>query len=264
MFLIQDAFRKYSEMDKEVDAILELNLPFQTFGILPFTSIVTGLDTLPKYVIIRGGTKVLDIITNDTITGDFDKQIFKEGLFYNPTTFDQAYYQTLDLPSLNENADIHNMRDIIDVKFEQAFVKPSNDRKSFNALFVDNQTIREALELTQYQANYLDQTCLLTTEIVEINRECRFYIVNQHVITGSHYRIDNQTKHLPIQAKDIMWQVANEYCKLFQPHDVFVIDIAETPIGFKIVEYNCLNASGLYTADVKKLFKELINYKENI
>lgn len=43
-----------------------------------------------------------------------------------------------------------------------------------------------------------------------------------------------------------------------------MIDIAETPIGFKIVEYNCLNASGLYAADVKKLFKEIINYKENI
>lgn len=53
------------------------------------------------------------------------------------------------------------MRDIIDVKFEQAFVKPSNDRKSFNALFVDNQTIREALELTQYQANYLTKPAYL-------------------------------------------------------------------------------------------------------
>ena len=39
------------------------------------------------------------------------------------------------------------------------------------------------------------------------------------------------------------------------------MDIAETDEGFKIVEYNCLNASGLYLADVKKLFISLQNYQ---
>ena len=44
-------------------------------------------------------------------------------------------------------------------------------------------------------------------------------------------------------------------------HDVFVMDIADTNEGFKIVEYNCLNAFGLYRADVKKLFISLQNYQ---
>ncbi len=111
-----------------------------------------------------------------------------------------------------------------------------------------------------YQLGYENETCVLSFDIANIKRECRFFVVNE-VVTGSHYRINNVTICKVISPDDVIWSIANEYAKLYQPHDVFVMDIAETDDGFKIVEYNCLNASGLYHSDVKKLFTALQDYK---
>ncbi len=33
----------------------------------------------------------------------------------------------------------------------------------------------------------------------------------------------------------------------FTPHDIFVIDIAETPNGWKVLECGCVNGTGFYT-----------------
>ncbi len=46
---------------------------------------------------------------------------------------------------------------------------------------------------------------------------------------------------------------AIEYSKLYQPLDLFVMDLAETDSGIKIVEYNCWNASGVYKCNLRDL-----------
>ena len=46
---------------------------------------------------------------------------------------------------------------------------------------------------------------------------------------------------------------AIEYSKLYQPADLFVMDLAETDSGIKIVEYNCWNASGVYKCNLRDL-----------
>jgi hypothetical protein len=47
---------------------------------------------------------------------------------------------------------------------------------------------------------------------------------------------------------------AIEFAQMYQPHSVFTMDLAETPAGIRIVEYNCWNASRMYAADVAKVF----------
>jgi len=54
---------------------------------------------------------------------------------------------------------------------------------------------------------------------------------------------------------------AEEYAKLYRPADIFVMDLAKTKEGTKIVEYNCWNCSGLYHTNIEKLFFEVDNYK---
>ncbi len=268
IWLIQDAHRRYDEVEKEANALENLNYNFTGYGLIPFTHQVTGIDVvdLNEKVIIRGGTKILDLIVADNfeIEGATETQRinFSNGIFYDAEKFDQAYYTSLNLPLLNSNATIHNVADILHTKFDKpAFIKPSNDRKSFTAQFVDvGQTLEESIKSSMYQLGYENETCVLSFDIANIKRECRFFVVNE-VVTGSHYRINNVTICKVISPDDVIWSIANEYAKLYQPHDVFVMDIAETDDGFKIVEYNCLNASGLYHSDVKKLFTALQDYK---
>lgn len=269
IWLIQDAHRKYDEVEKEANALEDLTYKFIGFGMIPFTNIVTGIDvdTLNDSVIIRGGTKVLDLIVADSFdiegANDVQRDNFRNGIFYNAEKFDQAYYTGLNLPLLNANATVCNVADILHTKFDKpAFIKPSNDRKSFNAQFVDvRQTLEESIKSSMYQIGYETETCVVSFDIANIKRECRFFVVNNNVVTGSHYRINDVTIPKVIQKDDVIWSIADEYALLYKPHDVFVMDIAETNDGFKIVEYNCLNASGLYLADVKKLFISLQNYQ---
>ena len=40
------------------------------------------------------------------------------------------------------------------------------------------------------------------------------------------------------------------------------MDLAETPEGISIVEYNCWNASGLYKTNIAKIFDAVDKYKK--
>jgi len=39
----------------------------------------------------------------------------------------------------------------------------------------------------------------------------------------------------------------------FAPHDIFVMDVADTSNGFKIIECNCFNGTGFYNIISKRL-----------
>ena len=119
IWLIQDAHRRYDEVEKEANALENLNYNFTGYGLIPFTHQVTGIDVvdLNEKVIIRGGTKILDLIVADNfeIEGATETQRinFSNGIFYDAEKFDQAYYTSLNLPLLNSNATIHNVADIL-------------------------------------------------------------------------------------------------------------------------------------------------------
>ncbi len=273
MWLLQDGFRNTSELDKESIALDQSNIKYNGFGIIPFTNIITGLtdEVFDTPIFIRCGTKLLDLYTDNNINLDFigleKYNLFMSGIVYNSNTFDQKTYLNLDLPLLNENSDIYFVKDILNVKFEQdVFIKPTNDRKSFNAQFLTvGETLQDALSKSMYQNHFVEDICLVSKTLYpHIDRECRFFIVNNKVITGSHYRINNRTIPKEIHKNDDIWNVADAYATLYHPESMYVMDIAQVDKEYKIVEYNCLNASGLYQSDAKLLFNvinEVINAK---
>lgn len=260
MFLIQDTDRKDIELEKELKAISENGFEFKSFGTIYFTKKITGLDDieLDKFV-VRCGTKILHLLTNNEIPDNL--KWLAKGIFYDPLKFDQEYYSKLGLPLLNDESKFYDLKDILNNFYECAFIKPTDDRKSFDAMFIENDIVSNVLEKTVKHYSYLNSRCLVSEKIVKLDRECRFYVVDGKVITGSHYRIADRVKHVKIDDYDEIWKIADEYSKLYQPHDVFVMDIAQVVDEYKIIEYNCLNASGLYGSNVALLFKCLIEYQ---
>jgi hypothetical protein len=73
------------------------------------------------------------------------------------------------------------------------------------------------------------------------------------------YRKNNQLVLSP-EIPKIVLDTADEYAKLYEPAEIYTMDLAETPNGIKIVEYNCWNGSGLYKMDTKKLFSTITDY----
>lgn len=90
----------------------------------------------------------------------------------------------------------------------------------------------------------------------EIYQECRFFVVDKKVITGSQYKLGRRV----VSSEDVppmTWDFAQKMVDTWQPHRAFAIDIADTPNGLKVIEIGCLNSCGFYATNVQKLVLSL-------
>lgn len=56
----------------------------------------------------------------------------------------------------------------------------------------------------------------------------------------------------------------NDMISIWAPSDMFCIDIADTPDGYKIIEFGSIHNCGFYDIDLSKLIQGIQNYfKEN-
>ncbi len=125
----------------------------------------------------------------------------------------------------------------------QVFTKESwNDWKS-QVLALDNKrlTVDTAVQISKVQNIY---------------KEIRFFIVDGKIITASQYRINNITRYEEC-FEPYLFDYVNEMIKLYQPAKAFVMDIAVTDAGLKIVELNCINCSGFYNCDLQKIINSI-------
>lgn len=279
-WLVQDVGVSMSLIQETFETLQKMQLPFSNFGVIEHTKEITNLENVlrdpDEHFIIRGGTKILSLLDGMTslkeanifLTDeqlkheDIYKQRLKDGIFYDEKSFDQAYYGSLDLPLLNDKASLYPIKDNLDLKFDSnVFIKPSKDQKAFTAGILESgQTIKDFIHAQKYQKTYIEETAIIAPCKI-ITAEYRFFVVDKEVITGSMYRFANKGVLSEIIPKNIM-DAAKEYAQLYQPHDVFTMDLAETPTGISIVEYNCWNASGLYKTNIAKIFDAVDEYKK--
>ena len=278
VFLIQSTFLNEQDKLKDIEAFKSLNIEFKDFGVIPFSTEITNLENIlepnTKYITLCG-IKALNVILNATHIKELsdnlsDEQLensdyylsnLKSSVFYNEKTFDQAYYLTLNLPLVNSKAIVKNYKEALDISFDKPmFVKPTTDLKAFNGSFLNaNETFNELMNRTQKNEslNY-NKIDVLFSNTKKIYSEYRFVVIDGEVISGSRYIKDGLVKPDSFVPDKIM-RTAKEYALLYQPSNVFVMDIADTEDGYEIMEYNCFNCSGMYMVDRKKVYKNLIN-----
>ncbi|SOK58650.1 Phage protein [Yersinia phage fHe-Yen9-04] len=257
----------YSAIEDEVTPLKELGFEVIPFGMIPFTNTMTGIDDLDPddFYIIRGGTKVVQLLdsgTPDNLSPELISTL-RKGISYNQTMFDQAHYSSNGLlPLLNSTPtilDLSKESDLYASFSTPKFVKPSSDLKAFTAGIMDEgEVLKYFIEKHYYRTNYAEETALVH-DVVEIDAEYRFICLNGEVITGSMYRKNDQLV-LSSKIPKIILDTADEYALLYHPSEIYTMDLAETPNGIKIVEYNCWNGSGLYKMDTKKLFSTIHEY----
>lgn len=264
------------------ETVRQLNYLYNDFGV-NHTSYLSGLENclldIEDYYIFRGGVKLVSLINQATNLNDIIKDLtdyqltyqdillkkIKKGIFYDIKAFDQFYYQSLNLPLLNNNAYYDTYENIKQHSFnELKFIKPTQDLKIF---------IPGVLEIGQTIENFVDNTTLsiskqqlndktiLVSPLKNIKAEYRFFVINEEIITGSLYKEYEQVKYNEYIPKKVL-DCAKEYAKLYQPHDIFTMDIAETDNVFKIIEYNVWNGSGLYCCNKLKLFHSVNEYMQ--
>lgn len=268
-------FTHYTELFNELK---RQNYNVQEFGIITpsnITNLENILDINDKYI-IRGGTRLLTILNsinhisecNEFLTPEQNNNSnyyinqLRNGIDYDFTKFDQYYYKDLNLPLLNSTADYIKYTDCSTDKFtEDMFIKPSRDLKSFNGGIIQKgQTILEYIKSGPWQKSFEDEIIIIDS-LKHINSEYRFFCTKDKIITGSQYRRNNKSFVSNIIPEYIL-DAAKEYVNLYNPADIFVMDLCELSSGrIAIVEYNCWNCSGLYNSDINKIINQISEFK---
>lgn len=264
---------------EQYETLNRLGYEVNDFGLIPFTNTITNLDVILEpdtKFIIKGGTKILMILedishlseSSDSLNEEQKKnsdsyiEALKKGIDYNLKSFDQFEYKDYDLPLLNNDAEYLFVSEILERSFEKdMFIKPSRDLKAFNGGIIKaGETVQSFIDKNYPQPFYKNEQVVLNN-LQDIYYEYRFFVIDKEVITASLYK-RGSTIIYDSMIPDYIMNKAKEYAKLYQPADIFAMDLAETPQGVKIIEYNCWNASGLYHVDVQKLFHLVNEFKK--
>lgn len=156
--------------------------------------------------------------------------------------------------------------DVIDAmgSREEVFLRPINDSKNF-AGYV---TTKEPLQDWVYKVVVLKErdksemtgdTIVMVSDPKNIMVEYRIWIVDHEVVAWSEYKRGSRVLYREDVDEDVIQYARNMAFVGACRHapDTYVMDIAKTSSGFKIIECNNLNAAGLYACNVGRLIEAL-------
>jgi len=277
-FILQSTGFKTSYLEEIAKTLDRFNIDWDDFGIIPSENVITNLENIlipNTRLIARGGTKFLNLLEkngdlellNSSLTveqiklKDFYLKELIKSIDYDIEKFDQAYYGKLNLPLLNSDAKYIPYKQLEYYTFEkEAFIKPSKDLKSFNGgIIYSDETLLNYLYRTPHNMDVKDET-IIVAPVKKIYSEYRFFMHKDYILGMSRYMLNGEVAADTL-VPEFMKDAVLEYSKLYHPADLYVIDLADTDNGVKIVEYNCWNASGFYNCDIQNIIGNINEIK---
>lgn len=151
------------------------------------------------------------------------------------------------------------------------FFRPVHDTKAFTGMVIDwgyyqgwYDSLRRLLETNDPVNDPLGVNLLtLDTPVMvcskkEIYSETRFWVVQGRVVTQSGYKVGTIKRYSrPEDVELVKRGYAEGVSSVWTPNEAFVLDVADTEEGLRIVEVNNLNSAGWYKADLQKLVQTL-------
>ena len=269
-YIVQENIFRESNYQIILDALQRLNLPHSIVRIFPFVDKISLLSDVPQdfnvdelkdydppineNVFVFGAVKLGRIankrgwMPGSMLNGNHDYNVYK------------SYYKE---NLLNYDSIVCSVKDSLSVKWENEemkFIRPCKDSKSFTGKLFTEKQWKELSEFYEIEKTEIfnEDTLIQIASPKEIQKEIRFWVVDGKVITGSQYRLGNVL--LPDSNFDKESQeFVEEMIEIFQPATAFVMDVCLYNHKWKIVEINCINASGFYKSDVQKLLIALEN-----
>ena len=247
-YVVQENVFNEANYDNLILALDKLSLPYEIIKVKPFIETLR-VKTKRKDVFPFGSLKLARLST---------KRGWRPGSQMNANHDYLVYRDYYKKNLLNYDSRIQKFGDDFFSK-EIFFARPTQDTKVFTGKVFDMQEWRDfvAYSLTNGHSTLLNiDTEIQISTVKKIQQEIRFWIVKGEIITASQYRLGDR-----LVLNENIDQAAYEYCermiKLFQLNDAFVMDLALTENGYKIIECGCINCAGFYKANMQKLLMKL-------
>jgi len=189
--------------------------------------------TLPGPVAVYGGHRFLDHLWHA-------RPDLHRAIWWSPQAHShQAVAARLGTHLLNAAAQPATRADVrAAVASGPIFVRPDAGNKACNGGVIS----------TPEAADALPDIPLIMGAVFPITAEYRFIIAQGRVVTGSQYRRDGRID-IRIDTEPDCAALAALAADLYSPLPLFTCDVAQTPHGPRVVEYNSFSASGFYACD---------------
>lgn len=166
---------------------------------------------------------------------------------------------------LNHRASVHRF-DSIPFQERPFFLRPVHDSKAFAGFVCDWGYYSEwadSIGRLEFDRRTVPLpmglgTLVMVCPVVDIDSETRTWVIGGQVITASGYKrgtIKRYTRpsDVPHHITDFSQRCADIWC----PNGAFVLDVADTPDGLRIVEVNNFNSAGFYLGDMGEVIGRL-------
>jgi len=251
-YIVQENVFRETNYDNLIKALDRLQFDYEIVKVLPFIE-EFEVKTERKDIFPFGSLKMARLsqkmgwYPGSQMNDNHDYMVYKD-----------YYKENL----LNYDSKIIKFGDIEFYNYDIFFARPTKDTKVFTGQVFDLQSWREFryAALTNGHTTLLDEnTDIQISSVKQIQKEIRFWIVGGKIITASQYKLGSR-----VILSDLVDPIAYDFCndmiKLFQLNEAFVMDLALTKDGYKIIECGCINCAGFYAADMQKLIVSLEEY----
>lgn len=245
-WVIQENLYKEDAFADLIRALDISNTSYEIVKVIPFSHEVTPEPTSNDTIMVSGSTAL-------TFIGQ-DKGWC---VFYNDNFNHKVWVEYMGDNLLNAEAEVGGFGKVTP-KWDTFFIRPAEDRKIFAGQVVTRdefETWRRDTE-NAHKDGYTTltpDTDVVVSPLKEIHSEWRFFVVDGKIVTGSLYKRYGVLYQQELLHDDEVIPYAQEMVDMWHPDRAFVIDVALTDEGYKVIEYNCMNSCGFYKSDVGKI-----------
>jgi hypothetical protein len=242
-WVIQDGLFNETGFHDLTSVLETLELPHTLVKVIPFSHELEPKPEVENPIVVMGSTTLVKIAKSYG---------WGPGGWFNENFTFEKWREHWGNHLLNADSKVCRFEDIN--LTECSFIRPVDDLKSFSGMLVYPAEFAEwQQKICRYDDGTITKDTLVTVAKPKIIRtEFRFFVVKGKVITGSIYKIGSMVLS-DANVDQCFYDWAQARVDEWQPDDAFVIDLANTPNGIKIVEINNLNSAGFYKINVGKL-----------
>jgi ATP-grasp domain, R2K clade family 3 len=233
-----------------IESLQRLDLRYDVVKVIPFSHQLEP-DVQPTGPVIVMGSTTLSAIAV--------QRGWQPGSFLNDNHDMRIWIPHYGVRLLNATARICRFADV-EPLWEPFFIRPCGDTKQFAgavmawAEFAEWRDKVINLKDTYTSLDASTSVCYAPTH--DIAAEYRFFIIDGRIVTQSLYKRGNRVIYA-VDVEPAVIAFTQQMIDLWCPARGFVIDVALTDDGYRIIEINCLNSAGFYAADVRRLVEAI-------
>lgn len=258
-WVVQDNLFNEDGYVRLMNALDRLDQDYTVVKVIPFAhELIPDIDFDPDDKVI--------VMGSDALIKAAERKGWSPGAYTGERFDHRAWVAAHGDEMLNYEAKVIPFGDVTPPDDGEAFfIRPAIDFKIFAGTVITPESFRSWQEKAVAYGDTLNaDTEVVVSPVKTILQEYRYFIVNNRIAASSSYKLGDRVVSSEGADRDVDWYVTGAI-NTWQPDFAYVIDIARTPDGLKIIEYNCINGSGFYAADCQQIVSHLsdfINHRE--